>query len=394
MIDKPTLMPHQVFIRGKAISCALGDEIGTVVAAMGRGAVQVSWLALDVIEPDEKRPYYVMNGKAQNRWEDVPSRFFGVLLNTVGRTIADAGLPPDALGGMGIFLGSTAMNIPIFEEQYASSDAGKWDYLTQNAAGFGVIADGVARKFGIHGPCFTFCTACTSSANALLYAAALIAQGELERALVIGYDLYNHLGYYGFESLKLLSSSAYRPFDQRRDGVIMGEACGAVILDADPRRDGDFRILGGANACDTYNVALHNTDGQVVARVMRQALDKVGLPPGAVAAVKAHGTGSYPNDLTECNAMRQVFGARVPPLIGLKPYVGHTVGASGVVELILFSESVRAGFLPATPGFEVLDEELGLVPLAHREPADPGVFMLNYFGFGGNCTTLMIGNKD
>ena len=394
MIETQSRTPRQVFIRGKAVACALGDKIEGIVAGLRRGAVQVDWLPLDLIEPDEKRPYYVMSGKAQNCWEDVPGRFFGVLLDMVERTIADAGLSSEAVGGMGIFFGSTAMNIPIFEEKFACADDGQWNYLSQNASGFGVIAGRVARQFGIHGPCFTFCTACTSSANALLYATSLIAQGELERALVIGYDLYNHLGYYGFESLKLLSSSAYRPFDKRRDGVIMGEACGAVILDTSPLHPGDFRILGGASACDTYNVALHNTDGQVVARVMRQALDTVGLPPKAVEAIKAHATGSYPNDLTESNAIRQVFGNRVPPVTALKPYVGHTVGASGVVELILFSESLRQGFLPATPGFEVPDEELDLIPLAQRMPVGAGVFMLNYFGFGGNCNTLMIGNEE
>ena len=390
MIDKE----ERVFVRGKAVACALGDAVGSVVTAMRQGTVPVSLIPFALIEADEKRPYYLMNGKAQNRWNDVQGRFFGVLLDIVGRAIEDAGLQADELSEMGIFLGSTSMNIPIFEDQYIHSDGKEWDYFSQSASGFGVIAARVARHFGIHGPCHTFSTACTSSANGLLYAASMVSHGDLDRALVVGYDVYNHVGFYGFESLKLLSLTSYRPFDKRRDGIIMGEACGAVILDTRSSRSGDFRILGGANTCDTHNVALHNTDGHAVARVMSQALSTVRLPPTAVTAVKAHATGSYHNDLTECNAVRMVFGDQVPPLTGLKPYVGHTVGACGVVELILFTESIRTGFLPATPGFEVPDEELALVPLAQNAPVGQGVFMLNYFGFGGNCTTLMVTNED
>jgi 3-oxoacyl-[acyl-carrier-protein] synthase-1 len=82
----------------------------------------------------------------------------------------------------------------------------------------------------------------------------------------------------------------------------------------------------------------------------------------------------------------------MPPVTGVKPFVGHTVGAAGVVELILFTESVKRGFIPATPGFSAMDEELMITPVTESRPVASGVFILNYFGFGGNCTSLIVGN--
>lgn len=88
--------------------------------------------------------------------------------------------------------------------------------------------------------------------------------------------------------------------------------------------------------------------------------------------------------------MRAVFGDRLPPVTAVKPYVGHTVGASGAIELLLITESLRRGFLPATPGFEKEDPELGVRPLKELLPMKEATVMLNFFGFGGNCTSLIV----
>ncbi len=379
-----------VYIRGKAVDCALGDVVDEVTSAMLNGQVRTKSIPFSITEPDERRPYYLMSHTDIEAVRDVEARFYQPLYDTVARAVEDAGLSPADLKHTGIFLGSTSMDIPIYEARYNQSESK--DYFTQSASGFGTIAENVARHFGIEGPCHTFTTACTSSANGLLYATSLIRSGEMERALVIGYDRFNKLGFYGFESLKLLSATTYRPFDKNRDGIIMGEACGVVVLDSrNPDHDG-FRILGGANACDTNNVALHNTDGGAVAGVMTAAMAATNLSLRDIAAIKAHATGSYHNDLTEACAIRRIFGDSPPPVTGLKPYVGHTVGASGVTEMVLFTEAIRRGVIPATPGFRVPDEALKIVPETENRPAARGAYMLNYFGFGGNCTTLVVAN--
>ncbi len=224
--------------------------------------------------------------------------------------------------------------------------------------------------------------------------ADMISEGYIEKAVVVGYDLFNNLGFYGFEALKSIAISDYRPFDRTRDGLILGEACGAVVLEGRRRKAGDFMHLGGANLCDVYSVTSHDEEGAAVAETMNRALRQAGIDPGDICAVKAHATGTENNDRTECAAMKVAFDRHIPPVTCVKPFIGHTAGACGVCELIVFTESVKTGFIPSTPGFREMDEELNLRPLTENREAGEGFFMLNYFGFGGNCTTLILSNRN
>jgi 3-oxoacyl-[acyl-carrier-protein] synthase-1 len=172
----------------------------------------------------------------------------------------------------------------------------------------------------------------------------------------------------------------------------MGEGCGAVVLDKHPGAPGDFRYLGGANSCDTYSVTTHDPEGGPIAEVMGRALSDAGVSPGSIDVVKAHATGSHQNDLTECSGLRRVFEDGLPPVTGLKPFIGHTVGACGVVELVLLTEAVKRGFVPPTLGFEEMDEALAVAPITSPLELTAGTFLLNYFGFGGNCVSLVVSN--
>jgi len=285
------------------------------------------------------------------------------------------------------------MDVPVFEGNHLKSASSVSGMFLRSSDGYGKIAGAIGERFGMEGGCYCFTTACTSSANALLYAAAMIRQRQIGRALVVGYDLFNNLGFYGFEGLKSLAASDYRPFDRSRDGLILGEACGAVVLEGKRRAAGDFECLGGANLCDTYSVTSHDEEGVAVAETMHRALGQAGIDAGDVCAVKAHATGTDNNDRTECAAMETAFDRRIPPVTCIKPFIGHTVGACGIAELILFTESVKRGFIPSTPGFRDIDEQLNLRPLTENREAGEGFYMLNYFGFGGNCTTLILSNE-
>jgi 3-oxoacyl-[acyl-carrier-protein] synthase-1 len=174
----------------------------------------------------------------------------------------------------------------------------------------------------------------------------------------------------------------------------MGEGCGAVILEGKRRTSDNFRFLGGSNGCDTFNVTTHNANGDDIAAVIRDALKNCNITPGDIDAIKAHATGSPVNDLTEFNGMKIAFGDKMPPFTGIKPYVGHTVGASGVIELIIIIGSVSRGFFPATAGFKDVDEAINACPITENLSIGQGNFMLNFFGFGGNCTSFVVTNKD
>ncbi len=154
----------------------------------------------------------------------------------MSRALADAGLSSAEIRDMHVFFGSTSMDVPVFEGNHRKTSSTVSGMFLQSSNGYGKIAGAIMEKFGIEGSCYSFATACTSSANALLYAASMIEERHIERALVVGYDLFNNLGFYGFEGLKSIAASEYRPFDRKRDGLILGEACGAVVLEGKRRK--------------------------------------------------------------------------------------------------------------------------------------------------------------
>ena len=382
-------MSDRIYIRGKAVNCALGDDIERVVASIKAGQVQVTDVPLSLTDSNYSRQYFLLPPIDSDHPQSRETYYYDVLFNTIEKAIANADLKPHEIRELSVFFGSTSNDIPIYEDTYKTSR----QVLSQTSSGYGNIANEIAHRFKIKAGCYTFTTACTSSANGIIFAADMIAQGFIKRALVVGYDLFSNLGFYGFESLKLISPSPCKPFDKNREGIVIGEGCGALILDTKNSTPKDFYYMGGANICDTYSVTTHNPEGDQIAAAIREALACAGVESRQIDAVKAHATGSYHNDLTEGNGLNQVFNNHMPPITGLKPFIGHTVGACGVIELILFTEAVKYGFMPATLGFEEIDDAINIEPITRPVSIQTGIFLLNYFGFGGNCVSLVVSNK-
>ncbi len=385
---------ESVYITGNAILCSLGNSLDAIVENITHQLCKTTDMPIRVAGLDYTRPHYRIPGAAQDNPADIEKMFYRLLFDTVSRAIEDAGLTEAQLADCALFFGSTSIDMPMAERIYKNTGQSGGRQISEETPGYGMIINRVAEQFKVFGPCYTFATACTSSANGLLYAASLIQAGQIERAIVVGYDLYIDVGLLGFESLKLIEPNGYKPFDNNRVGVIMGEGCGAVILENKRRTAENFRFLGGSNGCDTFNVTTHNPGGQDIAAVISDALKNCHLTPRDIDAIKAHATGSPVNDVTEFNGMKIAFVDNIPPFTGIKPYVGHTVGASGVIELILITACLSRGFFPATAGFREVDEAINAPPLTENLPINQGNFMLNFFGFGGNCTSFIVTNKE
>jgi 3-oxoacyl-(acyl-carrier-protein) synthase len=254
--------------------------------------------------------------------------------------------------------------------------------------GPGRLAAFCAQEFGARGPQFTYTTACTSTAVGAVMAARMLRQGRINRALVIGLDLVMKLTLEGFRLLQLYSEAGCRPFDARRDGLYLGEACAAFVLE---RGDGPLQFLDGAIHHDPGHIAAGSTDGTTAAAVMNEALTRSGVRPGEVTAVKAHGTGTPTNDLTELNALSVAFGGKPPPFSSLKSTFGHTLGASAALELVTWTWCAEGGFMPATYGFQ---QKIAESPHAPQiEPRALGnerqVHLFNAFGFGGTSVSFL-----
>ncbi len=251
----------------------------------------------------------------------------------------------------------------------------------------------IAERFGLRGPCLTVSSGCSSSANALLLAAEMIARGRVRRALVVGAEGLSAVTLSGFDSLLLLDPEGCRPFDRDRNGLQIGEAISAIVLEAHGEGGacGQAALFcGGANRCDTHHLTSASPDGSVMRDVMREALAGAGIGASDVVAIKAHATGSSDSDRAEAAALRAVFGTSLPPVLAFKRYLGHTLGGCGTLETAALAGCVADGFLPAAAGFSQIDPELGLEPLRFTRSAPGGHYLLNFFGFGGNYTSLVL----
>lgn len=264
------------------------------------------------------------------------------------------------------------------------------------SAGYaGLITNPVVSHFAIGGPVYCIHTACASSANAMIIAHEMISRGEVSRAIVVGAEGLSAVALSGFQSLMLLDKNGCRPFDAERNGLQIGEAYGAIILEAadddiNQPKPGALTFLGGENLCDTHHVTSASPDGSMMQSVIEKALLAADINAGDINFIKAHGTGSQDNDTAEAAALTKVFAQSLPPFTILKRYFGHTLGACGVVETIALLACLQSGFLPKTAGFKNKDTSLGITPLTDSIDAASGYFLSNYFGFGGNYAALIM----
>jgi 3-oxoacyl-[acyl-carrier-protein] synthase II len=261
----------------------------------------------------------------------------------------------------------------------------------------------LAIRLGWHGPSFCVATACASSANAIGEAARLIRDGSADVALAGGSEAALHpLIITGFARMGALSTrnerpeGASRPFDADRDGFVLSEGAGFVVLESlyrAARRDAPIygEIAGYGHNCDGHHIAMPDRSGFFAATCMRLALADAGLAPGEIAHINAHGTSTLLNDATEARAIRAVFGTRPPPVTSTKGVIGHLVGACGAVEAVASLLAMRQHTVPPTANLHVRDPDIDLDVVA-GEPRSgcSGPVLSNSFGFGGHNSTLVL----
>jgi 3-oxoacyl-[acyl-carrier-protein] synthase II len=271
---------------------------------------------------------------------------------------------------------------------------------------FGSVAENLSARFGTKGSPVATSTACASGATAIQLGVEAIRRGECEAALVVGTDAsVNPESLIRFSLLSALSTrndppeAAARPFSKDRDGFVMAEGAGALVLEslAHARARG-AKIIGVVEGCGEKADGFHRTrsspDGKPIIACMQHALDDAGLEPDAIGYVNAHGTGTPENDKMEWVGVSAVFGDRAPsiPISSNKSMIGHTLTAAGAVEAIFTLLSLRNGRLPPTINYDTPDPTLPVdcVPNVARDVAATHAIS-NSFGFGGQNVCLVVG---
>lgn len=369
------------YFLGSSIHTALGVDRQSCTAGLK------SFPSVPARLEDGLGPYFLLHGFSAE-----PGGREQRLFEVIEAAIQEAGLSADQRRRMALFLGSSSFDIASEEVRYQSELQRSADTIPLAECGMANMSEKVRSRLGLLGEDYTFNTACTSSANALWYAAKLVELGLIEHALIVGVELLNTTTTRGFYSLQLLSPSEMRPFDASRNGLVLGESIAAMVIGRSDRREG-FYLRGGANNCDTFSMSTTREDGAAVHEVIGCALRDAQLDASAITAIKCHGTATISGDAAEANGMLSVFD-NMPPCVALKPFVGHTLGACGLTELILFCQAVEDGFLPGTPGVAADGAAVGIQLLQSCQAVEGGHFMLNYFGFGGSNTSLIVSNVD
>ncbi len=381
--------PARACFAGAAFHTPLGRDS---IDGLAHPPPQPARVALEYGGTGDEVPYRLLPGCPL---ESLEQRLYGIVEGVVERALNEAQTTPGERGAMGVFVGTSSADVSVSEARYRRELGATGDALA--LAGSNSIANltlHLRQRFGLGGPDYSFNTACTSSANALMAAADMVSRGRLEAAVVVGVELFNVITAAGFQGLGLLAEGLMRPFDRDRGGLTLGEGCSAVVLRRRAPGTGDLRLLGAATLCDTYSMSTTNPDGSTVAQVINRALERAGIQARDIAALKVHGTASLYSDEAEAAGMRAVFD-RIPPLFALKPHIGHTFGACGLNELLLFRAAAARGWLPPSPGVASPERaDLGMALNQEAVALEPGYYMLNYFGFGGNNTSLVLANAD
>ncbi len=265
-----------------------------------------------------------------------------------------------------------------------------------------ILAGNLAIALQAKGSCLGMVTACAAGTHSIGEAYRAIRHGYLD-AVVAGAAeaAFAPVCFSGFANMTALSTRTDKdrcstPFDKERDGFVMGEGSGMLVLEELERalaRGAHIygEIAGYGTTCDAYHLTSPSPDGEGAAEAMKMAVADAGLAPSEVDYINAHGTGTPYNDLFETRAVKTVFGADTKiPMSSTKSMTGHLLGAAGAIEAIACLQAMKHSFLPPTINYRVPDEELDLdyVPGEGRK-ADVSVAISNSLGFGGHNGTLL-----
>ena len=250
----------------------------------------------------------------------------------------------------------------------------------------------IADALGIKGFVTTVSTACSSAGNALMLGARMIRHGLLDTVIAGGTDALCRFTLNGFNSLKILDTVHSRPMSADRNGLNFGEGAGFLVLQSEraARRTPYCELRGFANVNEAYHQTGSSPEGDGAYMSMTEAMRDAGIAPDEVDYINVHGTGTFQNDLSESVAMRRIFGDKVPMFSSVKPFVGHTLGASEGIEAVYSAMSVAEGTVYPNLNFTSAIPETGLVPvLSWKDSLGIRNVLSNSFGFGGNNSTLV-----
>jgi 3-oxoacyl-[acyl-carrier-protein] synthase II len=408
-------MRKRIVITGMGAITPLGSDVATYWQALVAGRSGAGPITRYDVSEQEVRiaaevkdfdPVAILGRKEAKRTD----RFTQLVLAAALEAVADSGLDFANRGDnhdVGVIIGTGIGGIGTLLENYdvmrergpRRVSALMVPMMMPNAG-----AGGIALQYGLHGPGMSLNSACATGSNAIGEAAEMIRRGTAEVMICGGGEAVIHpLSLAALHNMGALSARnddpqrASRPFDAGRDGFVMGEGAGVLVVESlrHARRRGAHiyaELVGYGASCDAFHITAPDENGAGAALSMTIALRSAGLGPEEIDYINAHGTSTPLNDRIETLAIHKVFGphAGKVPVSSTKSMVGHLMGASGAVEAIACAKTLETGVVHPTINYETPDPDCDLdyVPNRARQ-TNPRTALSNSFGFGGHNATLI-----
>jgi len=411
--------PRRVVITGMGVVTGLGDTLDRYWSALCEGQSGVGPLTLfDTTDfkvhfggqVRDFNPEALFGSKEARRLD----RFAQFALHGAQSAVADSGIDFERFEPhrCGVIIGSGIGGLNEFETQHATmlqKGPSKISPFTIPKLMVNAGSGQVSIRYGLHGPCSAVATACASAANAIGDSLKYIRDGLADIMITGGSEAaITHMGLGGFAAMRALSTRnddpprASRPFDRDRDGFVLAEGAGILVIEAEEvaRARGArvyAELLGYGLSADGSHITAPDEHGRGAARAMQMCLTDGRCAPDQVDYINAHGTSTELGDKAETRAMKTVFGTHARRLLisSTKSQLGHLLGASGGVELVACALAIKNDVLPPTINLDHPDAECDLdyIPNVARE-ARVNRVMSNSFGFGGHNASLLICRYD
>jgi 3-oxoacyl-[acyl-carrier-protein] synthase II len=412
-------MSHRVVVTGMGVVSPVGNTVDGFWAALSEGRSGVGSItrfdasAYPCTIASEVKDFDPSNyiDKKEVRRMDVSEQY---ALVAAGQAVDDSKLDLAAtdLDRCGVIIGSGIGGIATFEKQHSilvESGPGKVSPFFIPMMIIDMSAGLVSIRYGFRGPNYATVSACSSSANAICDAFRIIQRGEADVMITGGVEAtITPTALAGFCQARAVSTrndepeKASRPFDKDRDGFVMGEGSGLLLLESlDHARARGARVycevLGCGMTSDAYHITAPHPDGYGARRAMEIAIKDAGITPDQIDYINTHGTSTNLGDIAETKAIKEALGKRAYeiPCNSTKSIIGHILGSAGALELVATIKSIQESTVHATINLDTPDPDCDLdyVP-GQKRSWEIRYALSNSFGFGGHNISLVVGKAD